>query len=138
MKYFSYGSNMDAFQMKDRCPTARSLGTAFLSQHRFEIDSRGFATVTPRTSSRVHGIVWEITPTDEASLDQYEEVPDLYVKQYHKVQFEGGTESMLVYASTDHSSRSGRSQYLERIIEVAEENHLPVDYIRELRSWLGV
>ena len=138
MRYFAYGSNMDALQMQDRCPTARPLGTALLSHHRFQLDGRGFATVTPCVGSSVHGIVWEITETDEASLDWYEEVPNLYVKQHHFVSFGDEGESMLVYASTDHSSQSGRSAYLERIISVAEENHFPGDYVRELRSWVGV
>jgi cation transport regulator ChaC len=137
MRYFAYGSNMDLVQMQDRCPTARPLGSALLAHHRFQIDSRGFATVTPWAGSSVHGIAWEISETDEASLDQYEEVPDLYVKQYRSVQFNGRSESMLVYISTDHSSRSGPSEYLERIIDVAEESHLPTDYVRELRSWTG-
>ena len=138
MKYFAYGSNMDALQMQDRCPTARSLGAALLSHHRFQIDGRGFATITPRADSRVYGIVWEITESDEASLDRYEGVPNFYVKQYCSVQFDDGVESMLVYASTDHSSQSGRSEYLERIIDVAKDSLLPVDYVRELKSWMGV
>lgn len=135
MKYFAYGSNMDPLQMQDRCPTARPLATALLSHHRFQIDGRGFATVTPCAGSSVCGIVWEITETDEASLDQYEGVPNFYVKQYHPVQFDDRVESMLVYASTDQSSQLGRTEYLERIISVAEESHLPADYVRELRSW---
>jgi gamma-glutamylcyclotransferase (GGCT)/AIG2-like uncharacterized protein YtfP len=138
MRYFAYGSNMDTLQMQDRCPTARPLGTALLSHHRFQIDSRGFATVTPRPGSSVYGIVWEITEFDEATLDRYEDVPNLYVKRYCWVQFDNRVESMLVYASTDHSSQSGHSEYLLRIIDVAEDSRLPVDYVRDLRSWMGV
>ena len=32
--YFAYGSNLDAEQMKARCPTARPLRTARLADHR--------------------------------------------------------------------------------------------------------
>lgn len=138
MRYFAYGSNMDLVQMQDRCPSARPLGSALLDQHRFQIDGRGFASVTPCAGARVHGIVWEITESDEVSLDQYEEVPDMYVKQHRSVQFNGRVEFMLIYVSTDHSSRSGPSEYLDRIIDVAEENNMPADYVRELRSWTGV
>ncbi len=127
---------MDARQMKARCPNARRIGTAVLTHHRLQIDGRGVATVTACEGSSVHGVVWDITATDEASLDRYEGVPNYYVKQYFAVQFDDGAQSMLIYTSTTRSNGSPLSGYLERIIAAAEESDLPTDYVAKLRSWM--
>ena len=122
--------------MKARCPNSRRMGTAALTHHRLQIDGRGVATVTACEGFSVHGVVWDITDTDVASLDQYEGVPTFYVKQYCTVQFDDGAESMLIYTSTTRSNGSPLSGYLERIIAAAEESDLPTDYVAELRSWM--
>ncbi len=137
MKYFSYGSNMDALQMQSRCPTARQLGTAVLSSHHFQIDGRGVATVTACTGFSVHGVVWDITEADEASLDRYEGVPNFYVKQCCLVRLDDTDATTLIYCSTNYSTGSPRSGYLEKIITAAEDNDLPGDYVMELKSWMG-
>ena len=93
--------------------------------------------MTPCEGFSVHGVVWDITDTDEASLDQYEGVPTFYVKQYCMVQFDEGAESMLIYTSTTRSNGSPLSGYLERIIAATEESDLPTDYVAELRSWMS-
>ena len=137
MKYFAYGSNMDAQQMQRRCPTTRRLGTAVLSRHRFQIDGRGVATVTACAGLSVHGVVWDITDADEASLDRYEGVPNFYVKQCCMVRFDDTVASTLIYCSTNYSTGSPRSGYLQKIITAAEDNDLPSDYVMELKSWMG-
>jgi len=70
--YFAYGSNMNAYQMFYRCPGARPIGRAVLPNWRLKWCS--VLTIKPRRGSNVHGVLWIITPDDEAALDRYEGV----------------------------------------------------------------
>lgn len=81
VKYFAYGSNMDVDQMKCRCPDAKALDVAVLVGCTFRINRYGMATVVPSTS-RVHGLLWEISASDENSLSRYEgEATEFYLKE---------------------------------------------------------
>ena len=93
MNYFAYGSNMDVRQMAFRCPDAVILGSASLAAHAFLINTRGFATVIPAANQVVHGVLWEISPTDDESLDRYEGVASgFYRKDIARVRVKDGTE----------------------------------------------
>ncbi len=72
--YFAYGRNMHRAEMAQRCPSAVLQGIARLDRHEFLINARGVATVVPAPRSLVHGVVWDVTPRDEASLDRFEGV----------------------------------------------------------------
>lgn len=41
----------------------------------------GVATIAPREGSTVHGLLWNLTPECERSLDYYEGYPHLYGKE---------------------------------------------------------
>lgn len=137
MKHFAYGSNMDKQRMANRCPSARYLGAAVLRAYRFQIDGRGVATVVPDVEHEVHGVSWEISDSDLASLDRYEGVPKFYRKGLFNIDGVGGAEVMLCYLSTDTSIGSPLSIYIERIVSAAQQNKLPVKYIEELSSWMN-
>ena len=87
MKYFSYGMNTNLAQMARRCPTAVSLGAAVLPGFRFEFKS--YATVEADINSEVDGVLWEIQPNDELSLDRLEGFPNYYNKQMVDVLIDG-------------------------------------------------
>jgi hypothetical protein len=76
--YFAYGSNLDAEQMKARCPTARALRIARLADHRLDFThyskrwSGGAADVLPAPGRSVWGLVYEMGPDDFARLDPFE------------------------------------------------------------------
>ena len=81
VKYFAYGSNMVVDQMKFRCPDAQALDRAALVGCTFRINRYGVATVVPSTS-RVHGLLWEISASDEDSFSRYEgEATEFYLKE---------------------------------------------------------
>src|ERR671937_2377899 len=76
--YFAYGSNLCVSQMARRCPDATNPRPARLPQHDWLINQRGVATVEPFAGNDVHGVVWQISDHDLASLDSAEGVPVRY------------------------------------------------------------
>ena len=78
MKYFSYGMNTNLASMAVRCPGAQSLGAAVLPHYEFEFKS--FATIAPKMGAETNGVLWEITPECEKSLDRLEGYPVYYGK----------------------------------------------------------
>ena len=139
MNYFAYGSNMDVNQMAVRCPDAVVLSLASLAAHSFLINTRGVATVIPTPNQVVRGVLWETSPTDEASLDRYEGVASgFYRKGIARVRVNDGTDKdALIYLASDARPGQARPGYMERILVAAEHCHLPETYIATLRERWG-
>jgi hypothetical protein len=135
--YFAYGSNMSLTQMADRCPAARMVDGAVLADHRFIIAVRGYANVVPAPGDAVFGILWDLTPSDEASLDGYEGVrPGLYTKAECEVLTTGGkTVRALVYLAAESGTGPPQPGYLEGIVGAARLHGLPADYVTQLEGW---
>jgi gamma-glutamylcyclotransferase (GGCT)/AIG2-like uncharacterized protein YtfP len=93
--YFAYGMNTNPEQMSYRCPTARALGLAKLHHHRFEF--RTHATISASRGQVVEGVLWEITPDDEAALDRLEGYPVYYGKKTVMVEHQGQHFRAMVY-----------------------------------------
>ncbi|KAF5532981.1 AIG2 family [Fusarium mexicanum] len=84
--YFAYGSNLWLQQMASRCPESYYIGRAVLMDHRWQINSRGFANIIPCSGYNVHGLVYQVSVDDEARLDRNEGVHSgAYTKSYHSV-----------------------------------------------------
>lgn len=75
--------------MSLRCPSSTYIGVARLSGYRWMINSRGYANVvqTSNSSDEVYGLVYTLTPSDEARLDVNEGVPYSYTKEHLKADF---------------------------------------------------
>jgi len=134
MNYFAYGSNMDVPQMAVRCPDAVVVGTAYLPGHRFLINTHGVATVVPAQGEAVHGVLWEISKADEASLDRYEGVASgFYRKAITRVWCNGGNAAdALIYIARDNKPGRARQGYLEGVLTAAGKHRLPTTYIAAL------
>jgi hypothetical protein len=92
--YFGYGSNLSVKQMHQRCPNSHYVGIGRLKGYKWIINSRGYANVVelPRGSSahtqnEVWGLIFYLTPDDEANLDINEGVPTAYTKEMLRVDF---------------------------------------------------
>jgi nucleoside phosphorylase len=76
--YFAYGSNLSTAQMSRRCPEACVIGPATLADWAltFDVDAPqlGGAAAGIRRSpgSRVHGVLYALTPADQARLHRAE------------------------------------------------------------------
>lgn len=85
MLYFAYGSNLDAPQMIDRCPSAVMVATGTLNGYRLTFSgwshgrNGGVANVRrSKKGGKVRGILWEISAEDLRTLDAYEGYPTQY------------------------------------------------------------
>ena len=81
MKYIAYGSNMVQEQMAVRCPSAKLIGTGYISGARLEFYLHATVEETSDQRNRVPVAVWEINKQDEMSLDRYEGYPSYYIKK---------------------------------------------------------
>ncbi len=133
--YFAYGSNLCAQQMARRCPDAADPKRATLADHDWLINQRGVATVEPFTGSAVHGVVWQLSDRDLATLDRAEGVPARYRRDRLTVETEDGPSWAWVYV--DHRTEPGppRPGYLERILDGARHHRLPHRWIEFLQRW---
>ena len=72
--------------MAKRCPSSNLLGLAKLDKWLWIISQRHYANIVASPDDHVYGLVFELTPEDEAELDVYEGVPTAYVKRYMEVE----------------------------------------------------
>ena len=82
--YLAYGSNLNVFQMRRRCPGAKMVGTATIPDYQLLFKGSGsgaYLTIEPKSGSSVPVGVWSVTASDEDALDVYEGFPDFYYKK---------------------------------------------------------
>jgi gamma-glutamylcyclotransferase (GGCT)/AIG2-like uncharacterized protein YtfP len=77
--YFAYGANMHPGAMQWRCPKALAKQAFILRD--WELKFYNHATIEPKKHATVAGVIWEITPECEQSLDAFEGYPSYYTKQ---------------------------------------------------------
>ena len=90
--YVAYGSNLNVWQMRYRCPTARIVGTAELDgwELLFKGSKTGsYLTIEKKEGSMVPVAIWEVHPLDEIALDRYEGFPTFYYKKDMTISFKG-------------------------------------------------
>jgi phage replication-related protein YjqB (UPF0714/DUF867 family) len=133
--YFAYGSNLCVRQMAQRCPDAADPRPALLSDHDWLINQRGVATVEPFTGSQVHGVLWQVSDHDLATLDSAEGVPVRYRRDRLTVYTKNGLSPAWVYIDPRVTPGPPRPGYLPRIIDGAVEHGLPQRWIDFLRRW---
>jgi phage replication-related protein YjqB (UPF0714/DUF867 family) len=133
--YFAYGSNLCVEQMVRRCPAATNARPATLADHDWLINQRGVATVERFAGTHVHGVVWDLSDRDLATLDHAEGVPVRYHRDRLTVHTSDGPSDAWIYV--DHRVETGapRPGYLERIIDGAIHHRLPSGWIDFLRRW---
>ena len=110
--YIAYGSNLNAAQMKRRCPTATILATADLKG--YELLFKGgltgsYLTIEKKESGSVPVAIWEVNPADELALDRYEGYPNFYYKQNIKLTCKvfhtGEIKEIMAFAYIMHEER---------------------------------
>lgn len=136
--YFAYGSNMWDAQMKQRCPQSRKLGIARLPGHRWIITTRGYANVVASQGDEVEGILFELTPSDEAALDRYEGVASgSYRKKTLPVHHHDRQVPALVYLDPITTEGPPKPEYIQRINSGLADANLSESYvIRHVRKFI--
>ena len=125
--YIAYGSNLNMSQMRGRCPFAKPIGTAELTDYTllFKGSKTGnYLTVEPKKGDSVPVGVWAVTPTDEKQLDIYEGYPRLYYKKDLRLPVKnietGITKELDVFVyimHEDHPHGMPSKEYLRTCIE---------------------
>ena len=90
--------------MRRRCPRSRPVCPARLSGYLLRISlpldspqGPGWATITPEQGAYVPGTIYHLHETDLGALDEYEDYPDLYLREEVTVETEGGPEAAIIY-----------------------------------------
>lgn len=84
--YFAYGSNLNAAQMRARCPGATRVGRAALPLHRLAFAGYSarwggaVATIREDDEAFVPGLVYAVSKADMATLDAFEGCPTSYAR----------------------------------------------------------
>lgn len=133
--YFAYGSNINLEQMEHRCPDAQLVGPVTLQNYELQFRGSGFATVSPKKGSVVHGLLWKLTPKSEQALDRYEGYPRHYTKEQVSVRTtDDAAVSVMAYIMAEPVSRQPAlpSPYYYRVIQEGfEANSLPMKSLEE-------
>ncbi|KIW05832.1 uncharacterized protein PV09_03037 [Verruconis gallopava] len=90
--YFGYGSNLWIEQMHSRCPNSHFVGLGRLPGFKWIINERGYANVVElapaaAADNEVWGLIYYLSPLDEARLDRNEGVPYAYTKEMLPIEF---------------------------------------------------
>ncbi len=139
--YFAYGSNLDAEQMRERCPTARGLERARLPGHHLDFSHYstrwrgGAADVVPDGRAAVWGVVYSMGAEDFARLDRFESG---YERVRLEVETAGGERLQVTsYAVRDKGRFAPHPEYLDKILRWGARWRLPGDYLAELQRRAG-
>ena len=134
--YFAYGSNINLEQMDYRCPDATVIGPVTLENYELLFRRGGFATIAPCEGGKVHGLLWNITPECERSLDRYEGYPRFYDKRMVTVRDgEGRSLSVMAYIMDERFREPmlPTTTYYNGILEGYRQNGLPVTALK--KAW---
>ena len=149
MLYFAYGSNMDPSQIRQRCPSARFVTLAKLSDHRLAFTryarDRGCGTCDgiPEPGRDIWGVVFDITEADLKLLDASEgyqpERPlnqNSYLREQRQVCRDGREDEPLLvwlyFANREPNPPLPNAAYKQQVVEGAKFWGLPAQYQAEL------
>lgn len=129
--------------MDRRCPQNVYIGIGLLQDWRWIICQRGYANIVPSKGDVVYGLMYEINPEDEATLDRYEGVPTSYEKKMLTIEhlsvggkiFKEKTLEVLVYVNDTLKTESRPvTEYIYRMnmgIKDAIAEGVPQDHINK-------
>jgi gamma-glutamylcyclotransferase (GGCT)/AIG2-like uncharacterized protein YtfP len=137
--YAAYGSNLDPGQMADRCPHSPLRGTGWLTGWRLTFGGEGWdgalPTVVEEEGSQVFVALYDVTDSDEASLDVWESADSgLYRKLRLTVATLDGEQVAWVYVLDDFEGGLPSARTIGLLSSAAEVAGAPDDYVAALRS----
>ncbi len=143
MKYFAYGSNMSLNRLRQRVPSAVSLGTFSLFDHELRFHKHGRddsgkcdAYYTGETSNVVIGVLYKIAETEKAVLDRAEGLGHGYdEKKVFVSDIQGNVEMAVTYYATNiNESLLPYTWYKEHVLIGAVEANLPDEYMAVIHA----
>lgn len=140
--HFAYASNMSRAQVVQRAgaePQEEKVGRLENYDLNFDKIARGgtgTANIVPAEGKTVWGVLYRLSEPQLRALDRFEGVPDHYRRSELTVLDEHGSKvaAQVYLARRVRKGLKPDRLYLQRIIQGAEEHHLPGDYVRELKK----
>jgi gamma-glutamylcyclotransferase (GGCT)/AIG2-like uncharacterized protein YtfP len=114
--------------MKVRCPRAKVHAPVTLRNYTLKFN--GVASIGRRNGAEVKGVLWDITPECERSLDRYEGYPRLYGKMNVTVYTDDGEKirAMVYVMTAEHDKPAIPSRgYYDGIETGFWQNDIPTD-----------
>ena len=139
MKYFAYGSNMSISRLRERVPSAESVGCHSLKKHdlRFHKSSKDGsgkcdAHYTGDGADIIFGALFEICPTDKPSLDKAEGLGYGYDEKTVVIHASDGSsiEATTYFATAIDRNLKPYSWYVNHVLVGASEISLPGEYVQ--------
>lgn len=140
--YFAYGSNMSRKQMYQRCPNSQFEGIGILENYElcFPIISQkrnnaGVASIRKKDSSKVEGILYQISDDEIIIMDGFE--GKNYYRTKLDVLFKNEIVTAYTYIAIDNESthKIPSQEYMDIILSGAYENGLSKEYIDFLKKF---
>lgn len=142
MLYFAYGSNMERVGFKRRCPRGKFVSAAKLRDHDITFTQSstmwggGAADLKPTPGRVVEGVLWEVGEQDLKALDQYEGVPNDYLRKTVTVERKDGQlcEAFAYLVARPGGYRPPSKRYIRLLVQGAEEHGLSDEYVMRLEA----
>lgn len=135
---------MSQKQLRERGIKPKRSFIAELRAHKLEFnkpsnDGSAKVNIERNASSKVLGVVFEISASDLAELDRYEGVAGGHYKRKNvQVKSEGGQHGAITYVALRKAEGlKPKAEYVRKIIEGAVEAGLPWTYIEPLHILLS-
>lgn len=139
MLYFAYGSNMNLEHMRRLCGWhCRVLGMATLPDFVLGLDLRGYMNIVPKAGAKTVGVLFEADQHCLDVLDEFEGCPEVFMRQEVEVKDQNGQrQTAWVYLEKPEQfgGKGVKAEFMRRVIIGAEENHLPQEWIKFLKSF---
>ena len=139
--YAAYGTNLDPNRMSERCPHSPLRTTGWLTGWRltFGGEEHGWdgalATIVQDPLEQVFVAVYDVSPLDVHSLDQWESADSgLYRKTKVRVSTMVGEIVAWTYVLDAYEGGLPSASYLGVLANAAEAADAPVDYVASLRA----
>jgi gamma-glutamylcyclotransferase (GGCT)/AIG2-like uncharacterized protein YtfP len=139
--YAAYGSNMDPAQMAERCPHSPLQGSGWLEDWRLafggeELGWEGaLATVVEESGQRVFVVLYDLSASDEESLDQWDGASLGYYRRAKvRVETMDGDVLAWLYVLNAYEGGLPAARYLGIMADAAESAGAPADYVKALRE----
>lgn len=144
--YFAYGFNLNLMQMRQKCPKAAVAGIARLPGYKIGFYEHtvvwdgAMETIIPDLQSQVWGVLYALSASEWEELDSHEDArADGSGAYFHYpvevIAADGAVRQAMVFlkARLGNPELPG-TEYMNILLQGAEEQGLPAEYITHLRQ----
>jgi gamma-glutamylcyclotransferase (GGCT)/AIG2-like uncharacterized protein YtfP len=139
--YAAYGSNMNPAQMAERCPHSPRRSTGWLEGWRLTFGGEdigwegALATVVEDADERVFVVLYELSDSDEQSLDRWDGATIGFYRKFRvRVATLDGEVVAWLYVLNGYEGGLPSARYLGILADAAETAGAPADYVTWLRT----